>query len=88
MCTLRVVRYIVCSCHLSCLYGVSGDDDLASLATAAVDSDDRLVLGRLLDALCKPNAKPGSGHASVAPTPLQVRAAMHGVQLGVKGRRE
>jgi hypothetical protein len=66
-------------------YITLGDDDLAVRASAAIDSDDRIVLGRLLDALCRERAKPALGRTSVAPmpVPIKVRWSMGRVTLTV-----
>jgi hypothetical protein len=52
-------------------------------ASAAIDSDDRIVLGRLLNALCRERAKPALGRTSVAPmpVPIKVRLSMARVTL-------
>ena len=47
-----------------------GDDDLALRAVAAIDSENRLALGRFLGLLCKGRAMPllRRRHSAVAPT--------------------
>jgi hypothetical protein len=75
-----------CMLYVSCRASKLGDDDLAVRASAAIDSDDRIVLGQLLEALCNDSAKkPALGRASVAPipVPIKVRLCPGGLTLTV-----